>query len=162
MRKRIEHIKDATGQNYLAIKIDSLEVLPFLDDLRSMVGNERYEVLTRNQQERDNGAYHITVISVMDYGRLTKHMGPDKFVEALQPVLDYDIDDIEMLGVGRAEGKGNEAYFVVVNSDKLDAVRTRFELPKQDFHVTLGFDKKDVFGVPKNEVIKKGGSEGDI
>jgi hypothetical protein len=35
----------------------------------------------------------------------------------------------------------------------LDAIRTRFDLPKQDFHITLGFKWKDVFGVRKNEVM---------
>ena len=89
----------------------------------------------------------------MEYGKLTKAMGMDKFVAALQPVLEYEIDDLEMLGVGKAEAKGNAAYFVVCQSDKLDALRDRFELPKQDFHITLGFDKKDVFGVPKNEIL---------
>jgi hypothetical protein len=91
----------------------------------------------------------------MEYGRLTKTMGVDKFVEALQPVLEYEIDDLQMLGVGKAEAKGNTAYFVVCDSDKLDAVRTRFELPKQDFHVTLGFSLKDVFGVPKNKILNE-------
>jgi hypothetical protein len=58
-----------------------------------------------------------------------------------------------MLGIGKAEAKGNTAYFVVCQSEKLDAIRTRFELPKHDFHITLGFNQKDVFGVPKNEII---------
>jgi hypothetical protein len=87
----------------------------------------------------------------MDYGRLTKAMGMDKFVEAIQHVLEYEIDDLQMLGVGKAESKGNTSYFIVCESDKLDAVRTRFELTKQDFHITIGFDKKDVFGVVKDK-----------
>ena len=153
MKHYVEHVKDATGQNYLAIKIDKLEVLPFLDKLRSILGKENYDVYVGNQQTRDHGSNHITVINVMEYGKLTKAMGMDKFVTALQPVLEYEIDDLEMLGVGKAEAKGNTAYFVVCQSDKLDALRDRFELPKQDFHITLGFDKKDVFGVPKNDIL---------
>ena len=154
MKHYVEHVKDVTGQNYLAIKIDKLEVLPFLDKLRSILGKENYDVYVGNQQTRDHGSNHITVINVMEYGKLTKAMGMDKFVAALQPVLEYEIDDLEMLGVGKAEAKGNAAYFVVCKSDKLDALRDRFELPKQDFHITLGFSLKDVFGVPKNEIIK--------
>ena len=154
MKHYIEHVKDAVGQNYLAIKIDTIETLPFLDELRSILGKEDCDLYTSNQEARDKGEHHITVINVMDYSRLTKAMGLDKFVEALQPILEYEIDDLQMLGVGKAEAKGNTAYFVVCDSDKLQAVRTRFELPKQDFHITLGFDKKDVFGVPKNEIIK--------
>ena len=154
MKHYVEHVKDAIGQNYLGIKIDKLEVLPFLDKLRSILGKEEYDLYTGNQQARDHGVYHMTVINAMDYGRLTKSMGMDKFVAALQPIFEYEIDDLEMLGVGKAEAKGNAAYFVVCQSDKLEALRDRFELPKHDFHITLGFDKKDVFGVPKNEIIK--------
>jgi hypothetical protein len=151
--KYVEHIKDTNGNNYLAIKIENLEILPFLDKLRSFLSKEDYDLYTGNQQARDHGVYHMTVINVMDYGRLTKMMGIDKFVAALQPVLEYEIDDLEMLGIGKAEAKGNMAYFVVCQSEKLDAIRTRFELPKHDFHITLGFNQKDVFGVPKNEII---------
>ena len=155
MKHYIEHVKDAAGQNYLAIKIDSLEIHSFMDHLRSLLGKEDFDLYTSNQATRDKGTHHITVINVMDYSRLTKVMGMDKFVEALQPILEYEIDDIQMLGLGKAEGKGNTTYFVVCDSDKLDAVRTRFELPKHDFHVTLGFDKKDVFGVPKNKILNE-------
>jgi hypothetical protein len=151
--KYVEHIKDTNGNNYLAIKIENLEILPFLDKLRSFLSKEDYDLYMGNQQARDHGVYHMTVINVMDYGRLTKMMGIDKFVAALQPVLEYEIDDLEMLGIGKAEAKGNTAYFVVCQSEKLDAIRTRFELPKHDFHITLGFNQKDVFGVPKNEII---------
>jgi hypothetical protein len=153
MKYYVEHIKDAIGQNYLGIKIDSIEVLPFLDKLRSLLGNEDYDLYTQKQQTRDHGVYHMTVINVMDYNRLAKGMGVDNFVKAIQPIFDYEIDDLEMLGVGKAEAKGNTAYFVVCQSDKLEAIRTRFELPKHDFHITLGFNAKDVFGVPKNETI---------
>lgn len=153
MKYYVEHVKDTNGSNYLGLKIDKLEVLPFLDKLRSVLGKEDYDLYTQNQQTRDHGVYHMTVINVMDYGRLTKAMGMDKFVAALQPIFEYEIDDLEMLGVGKAEAKGNTAYFVVCQSDKLEAIRTRFELPKHDFHITLGFNQKDVFGVPKNEII---------
>jgi hypothetical protein len=152
MKYYVEHIKDAIGQNYLGIRIDSLEVLPFLDKLRSLLGNEDYDLYTQNQQARDHGVYHMTVINVMDYNRLAKGMGVDNFVKALQHIFDYEIDDLEMLGVGKAEAKGNTTYFVVCQSDKLEAIRTRFELPKHDFHITLGFNQKDVFGDRKSVV----------
>lgn len=147
---RIEYIKDINGQNYLAIKVELSNIQPFLDRLESELG-EDFLLYTGNQIARDGGKYHITVINVMDYGRLVKSLGMDKFLSALESILEYEIDDLDMLGVGKAESKGNTSYFVVCESDKLDAVRTRFGLPKQDFHITLGFDKKDVFGVTKDK-----------
>ena len=89
----------------------------------------------------------------MDYNKLAEEWGMDKFINSLEPVFHYEIDDLEMLGVGKAIKEPNVAYFIVCNSDKLDAVRTRFDLPKQDFHVTIGFKDKDVFGVRKNELL---------
>ena len=147
---RIEYIKDINGQNYLAIKVELSNIQPFLDRLESELG-EDFLLYTGNQIVRDGGKYHITVINVMDYGRLVKSLGMDKFLSGLEPILEYEIDDLDMLGVGKADSKGNTSYFVVCESDKLDAVRTRFGLPKQDFHITLGFDKKDVFGVTKDK-----------
>jgi sulfatase maturation enzyme AslB (radical SAM superfamily) len=76
-------------------------------------------------------------------------------LELCKQSKNYEIDDLEMLGVGTAAKGDNRTYFIVCNSDKLDAVRTRFGLGNQDFHTTLGFKDKDVFGVPKNKIIEK-------
>ena len=102
---------------------------------------------------RDHDHYHITVINVMDCNRLSKEMGMVDFVKSVELAFEYPVEDLEMLGVGEASKNANTAYFIVCSSDSLDAVRTRFNLTKQDFHITLGFNAKDVFGVPKNVVI---------
>jgi hypothetical protein len=89
----------------------------------------------------------------MDCNRLSKEMGMANFVKSVELAFEYPVEDLEILGVGKASKGDNTAYFIVCSSDSLDAVRTRFNLPKQDFHVTLGFNVKDVFSVRKNEVI---------
>lgn len=148
----LTYLKDSIGQNYLGLKIPNDIVEPYLDELKNHLGDD-FETYTDNQQKRDNGHYHITVINVIDYNRLSKEMGVDKFINSLELVFDYEIDDLEMLGIGTATKDTNTAYFIVCNSDKLDAIRTRYELPKHDFHITLGFNPKDVFLVRKNKVI---------
>ncbi len=150
----ITYLKDTIGNNYLGIKVPNDVVDPFLDDLKEILGDD-FGTYTTNQKRRDHDAYHITVMNVMDYNRLAKEVGVENFVNSLETILNYEIDDLEMLGVGTAEKGDNRTYFVVCNSDKLDAVRTRFGLGKQDFHTTLGFKDKDVFGVPKNKIIEK-------
>lgn len=150
----ITYLKDSIGNNYLGIKVPNNVVEPFLDDLKEILGDD-FDTYTGNQKKRDHDAYHITVMNVMDYNRLAKEVGVEKFVNSLETILNYEIDDLEMLGVGTATKGDNTTYFVVCNSDKLDAVRTRFGLGKQDFHTTLGFKDKDVFGVPKNKIIEK-------
>jgi len=151
----VNYLKDVLGNNYLGLEIPVSVIQPYLNELKDILGEDDYATFTDNQIKRDGGHYHITVINVMDYNRLSKSMGVDKFVNSLDPIFKYPIDDLRMMGVGRAQKNENVSFFVVCLSEKLDAVRGRFELGKQDFHVTLGFKWKDVFGVPKNELFKK-------
>jgi hypothetical protein len=153
MTQYLSYIKDAIGNNYLGIKIDKGIVDPFLNELKDILGSE-YETYTKLQQDRDHGSYHITVINVMDYNRLSKQ-NLDGFVNSLESVMKYPIDDIQMLGVGTATKNTNTAYFVVCRSEKLQAIRKRYDLPEQDFHITLGFKFKDIFGCRKNVVLEK-------
>lgn len=149
----LTYLKDKIGNNYLGIDLPIDVVEPYLNELKNHLSAENFDIFTKNQQTRDHGQHHITVINVMDYNRLAKEWGIDKFINSLEPIFHYEIDDLEMLGVGTATKETNQTYFVVCNSEKLDAIRNRFNLPKQDFHITIGFNPKDVFGVPKNKVI---------
>ena len=153
MNYYLTYLKDTIGNNYVGLNIPTSIVEPHLEKLKEILGEEDFEVFTQNQKTRDHGHYHITVINVMDYNRLSKEMGVSNFIESLELILKYEIEDLEMLGIGMASKNNNTAYFIVCQSDSLDAIRTRFNLPKQDFHITLGFNVKDVFGVPKNVVI---------
>lgn len=154
MTHYISYLKDSIGNNYIGIKIDNSIVNPFLEKLKEIISESEYESYTSNQQKRDHGEYHITVINVMDYNRLSKEMGVDRFVNSLEQVFDTEIDDLQMLGVGLASKNENNAYFVVCKSDKLNVIRERYSLPEFDFHITLGFKWKDVFGVRKNLVLE--------
>jgi len=149
----VTHLKDTLGNNYLGISIPNDIVQPYLNELKEILGEE-YNKFIDNQIKRDNGHYHITVVNVMDYNRLIKEMGITYFTNFLEVVLSFPIDDLNLLGLGKAEKNNNKAFFIVCESDKLDAIRTRCNLPKQDFHITLGFSEKDVFGVWKNELLK--------
>ena len=153
----ITHLKDVLQNNYLGIKIPVTMIQSYLNELKEILGEDDYVKFTENQIKRDGGHYHITVINVADYNRLSKRMGIDRFVNSLDPIFKYPIDDLKLLGVGRAQKNENTAFYVVCESDKLEAVRGRFELGEQDFHITLGFNFKDVFGVSKKELFKKEG-----
>ena len=153
MTYKLTYLKDVVGNNYVGINIPNEVVEPHLEKLKEILGEEDFEIFTNNQKTRDQGHYHITVINVMDCNRLSKEMGIANFVKSVELAFEYPVEDLEMLGVGEASKNGNTAYFIVCSSDSLDAVRTRFNLSKQDFHITLGFNAKDVFGVPKNLVI---------
>ena len=151
----LTHIRDVVGNNYLGINIPNGIADSFLNELKDIIGEDEFKTYTKNQQERDHGSHHITVINVMDYNRLSKEMGVDKFINSLDKAFKYPIDDLKMVGVGTATKNENRAYFIVCESDKLTALRNRYNLPKIDFHSTLGFKWKDIFGIPKNQVITK-------
>ncbi len=151
----ITHLKDTLSNNYLGIKFEPGVVEPFLNELKQHIGEDDFKIFTGNQQRIDHGQYYLTVINVTDYNRLIKEMEMDKFVNSLDSILKYEIDDLKMMGVGTATKNENRSYFIVCKSEKLDAVRKRYELPELDFHITLGFKWKDVSGVKKNEIMEK-------
>lgn len=149
---RLEYLKDIADNNYVGINIYKDVVYPFLNQLREVLGDE-YDQYVKYQQDRDRNHHHITVINVMEYNKIGKEMGMDKFVKEIEQIFQYDIDDLKMMGVGTAERSPNRTYFVVVISEKIQAIRSRFGLNPIDLHITLGFKHKDVFGVRKNEVL---------
>ena len=153
----LQYLKDTIGNNYIGIQVPNGTATPFLNELKSIIGDDDFKSYTDNQQKRDHGDYHITVINVMEYNALSKSMGIDKFINSLEPIFKYEIDDLKMMGVGTAAKNENRSYFIVCQSDNLEAIRDRYELPKLDFHATLGFNFKDVFGVRKNQVLEKEG-----
>jgi hypothetical protein len=150
----LSYIRDSVGNNYIGLKIPYDVVSPFLEKLKDHLSEDEYKIYIENQQKRDGGTHHITVINVMEYNKLSKETSISKFVESIEDLSKYPIDDLKMMGVGSASRNENTAYFIVCKSEKLDAIKKRYNLPPQDFHVTLGFKWKDVFGVPKNKVLE--------
>lgn len=153
MKHNITYLKDTLGSNYLGIKIENTEISPFLNQLKDILGDQ-YNEYVSNQQKRDNGSHHITIINVIEYNRLSQELGMDKFINSLEPVFKLEIDDIRLIGIGKGTKNENTVYFVVVQSELLNEVMNKYDLPKKDFHITLGFKHKDVHGVRKNEVLK--------
>ena len=151
----LQYLRDTIGNNYIGIQLPNGTVTPFLNELKDTIGEDDFKSYTSNQQKRDHGDYHITVINVIEYNALSKSMGIDKFINSLEPIFKYEIDDLKMMGVGTATKNENRSYFIVCQSDNLEAIRDRYELPKRDFHITLGFLHRDVFGVRKNEILEK-------
>lgn len=159
MNKYITYTKDVIGYNYLTVKYSLEEVNPFLNRLKDHLGAELFEEYTTNQQTRDRNSHHMTVINVMDFNRLTDELGPSVMTDRVQKLLQTPITDIKLTGVGTAQKAENTTFFVVVSSQMLNDVRTSFNLPEHDFHITLGFRHKDVFGVRKNKVMDSSDSK---
>ena len=160
MNYKIEYLKDIVNNTYVGVPISKDAVTSYLKQLKDILGDDEYKVYTTNQQNRDasNGrdhAYHITIINAFELNKLMKTPESSKYVEYLDTIMNtVSIDDIKMKGIGMAKKDSNTAFFVVVESDMLTELLNKIGLPKKDFHITLGFNKLDVHGVRKNEVLK--------
>lgn len=149
----LEILKDTLGSNYIGINFDKQEILPFINQLQEILG-ESFDEYSNLQQKRDNGKYHMTFISVMEFNEKSKEVGLDKFMNQLNHLMKVDFDDIRKPGIGTVEKSGNKSYFIVLNSNLLNEARQSLGLDEKDFHITIGFKWKDVHGVRKNEVMK--------
>lgn len=137
-------IKDVIGNDYLVVVIDKYIMQPYIDLFHQIVKGERGEIMSANLLKRNHQIYHLTVMNVPEYYRAITMFGGIK----------VPINDIELLGIGMASNApDNESYYVVAKSDRLAELRESLELPPKDFHITIGFDKKDVFGVRKNVAL---------
>jgi hypothetical protein len=151
MKIRLGYEKDIIGNNYIGVNIYHETVQPYLNLLQEVIGDD-FEEYTSLQKQRDHGKYHITVINVMEYNRLCKEAGIDKMVNSLEKHFELEYE-VTLMGLGTASKNSNTTYFIVVKSDELNDLRKVYGLPEYDFHITLGFRYKDVFGVRKNEVM---------
>lgn len=149
----VTYVKDVIGNNFLGINVGDSAIQTHINRMKSILGDE-FEEYRENKHRRDRGENHITVINVADYNRCIKKFGMDDFVSSLDKVFKFQIDDLKFMGLGMSERSGNKAFYVVCKSEKLDAIRERYGLRPHDFHVTLGFKWKDVFGVRKNVVLE--------
>jgi tRNA nucleotidyltransferase (CCA-adding enzyme) len=98
----------------------------------------------------DRGEYHITVITPDETHDLLTRKGWK--VEKMRADLEgYRFETApKYVCLGKQEKADNAVYFIVVRWPEAQAFRDRFDLPNQDFHVTLGFRTGDIHDVPKN------------
>ena len=151
------NLTDTIGNKYIGIDVDSSLISNELEIWEDNVLDINQCIdMKLNKFTRDKGKFHITVINVMEFNKLIKNDETNR--EKLSKLLGKSVS-IELLGIGAAidEKKGNEAHFIVIDSSDLKEIRTDFELKNQDFHITLGFDEKDVFGKSKakDSIFKK-------
>lgn len=150
----ISQIKDVLQNNYLGVIIFEDFIKNFLEDFKNYIGDEKYIIYTKNQKERDRGGYHLTVFNTIEYNKILLKKNIKDLSIQLEKLFNYPIDDLIMVGIGNAKHNNNESYFIVCKSEKIQNIRNIFDLPDKDLHITIGFNFRDVHGVPKNQVLK--------
>jgi hypothetical protein len=149
MKFKISYIRDVVGNNYLGINIYQDAVYPFLEKLKVILADE-YDTYIKNQQNRDRGHYHITLINPIDFNNLSKDMGIDKFINSLESVFDYEFDDVKFMGLGTAEKAGRWAYFVVVNSKSFKKLERNITYQNKIFTSLLDLSGKMFMALEKS------------
>lgn len=139
-------IQSKTGEDYLALEIS--------EDIASLYVNFLMDNIDPqfigNQVARDKGHHHITIINPMQFNKLKKDNPED-----LQNFISHYSQkhyDLFTYGIGTAidTKKQAQTWFTICENQELFLAREKLNLPKQDFHITLAFDKQDVFGKPKD------------
>jgi hypothetical protein len=143
----IDWIKSSTGHTYLALKVPNeylLESNKYLQDLG-------LEAAISNKMLRDDNSYHITILPSNDMNKLEKE--DPQFKEKISPFIGKKIN-LFFYGIGTGQKtvkeQTNITYFGVVEHPLPQKIRALLNLPPIDLHITLAFDKKDVFGLPKD------------
>lgn len=138
----IEQLMTGDDEPYLAITVQNDTLKCYLQQLREYLGEGDYARYTANQQLRDGGGYHITVVSPAELGELVE--------TDMDILLTNQPMQCRLIGVGRARQEGDTAYFIVCESEELQHFRASLGLGRKDMHVTLGFEAADVHKVAKD------------
>ena len=137
----VERMVTEDDEPYLGVPVTREPIRPYLEALRSYLSDADYRLYTDNQQIRDRGTYHITIINPREYGAI-----PPPLLEGLVGKAGA----VAMLGIGVAERAGDRAFFIVCESPLLQGLRRQVGLDESDLHVTLGFNRSDRHDVRKD------------
>ncbi len=138
----ISQLKSKNGRTYFGIEVDKDTASSFLLLLEKLLNPDEFSKVTKNQRERDNQHHHLTIIGPNEY----EVTDEGEFTTILEKKVQFSA-----LGIGLSSKGTDYSYFAIIDSPDLTRLRNQYNLPPRDFHITLGFSKKDVQGVLKDE-----------
>jgi len=141
IRIQIKELKDNSGLVYIGAAVYKADLSPFLAELKSEL-KEEFIKYRQNQASRDHQQFHLTLINPYEYQNI------DSLHSAQLLKIDQHIN-VSLLGLGKASKENKTTFFVVAQSPDAKFYRQQFILPNKDFHITLGFEPQDVYGVSK-------------
>lgn len=148
LRLKITILQDNQGQKYLGALVNRADLLPYLTQLKQLLAEDfnQYRAL---QAARDHQLLHLTILSPKEYqladkAIVDKLLSPD-FNQSFSSQL-----NVTLLGLGKVEQDNKASFYVVAQSGDAQLIRQRFLLPAKDFHITLGFNPSDIYGVKKD------------
>jgi hypothetical protein len=148
LRLSITTLEDNQGQKYLGALVTRADLLAYLTQLQQILMDDfnEYRAL---QAARDHHSFHLTLLSPNEY-----QLADKKIIETLiKPDVNNFLSgqfNVTLLGLGKVEQDDKTSFFVVAQSADAQLIRQRFILPAKDFHITLGFNPSDIYGVNKS------------
>jgi len=136
----VEVLKDREGLVYLGCNIRVEKILPYLKRLKAEVGTKKYLNLRAHQARRDLQSFHVTLVNPFELKEIDR-----------EKALSATPCEFEWLGLGSVKKDSAASYFVVLESSRAQSYRESLGLKRKDFHVTLGFEPTDIYGVNKGK-----------
>jgi len=133
---KVVKLTDNSGLTYIGGKVSAADLAPYLSQMKQILGDD-FALFRQNQSARDHHTFHLTLINPYEYQTLTK---------------DVDIGasfSVSLHGLARVSVDDKSTYFVVAHSLQAKSYRQSLVLNNKDFHVTLGFNPSDIYGVSK-------------
>ena len=153
---KVVELQSSQGLKYVGGEISAANVDVYLTQLEHILGDD-FSAFRENQAIRDNYTFHMTLVNPYEFQTLTKAInygdvfsvtlfGLGKVVKTVEEI-NKKITDNEQTKVNKMQS----TYFVVAESNEAQYFRQQLLLKPKDFHVTLGFSPKDIYGVRKNK-----------
>lgn len=147
LRLKITELQDNQGQKYLGALVARAELLPYLTQLQGLL-KEEFNYYRSLQAARDHQLFHLTLLSPKEYQLADKAIIKKILSPAANSSLSSQLN-VTLFGLGKVTQDDNNTFFVIAQSADAQLIRQRFILPAKDFHITLGFNPSDIYGVDK-------------
>lgn len=136
-------LSDNQGQEYIGALVNQADLLVYLKQLEAILGKS-FSQYRERQAVRDHQQFHMTLVSPPEY----QHA--DKSVIDHLLLTDAKHFNVTLLGLGKVALEDKETFFIVAHSNEAQRLRQQLLLKNKDFHITLGFNPSDIYGVTKD------------
>lgn len=134
---KVVELTDNSGLTYIGGKVNPADLELYLSQMKKILGDD-FSHYRQHQSARDHQTFHMTLINPYEYQAVTQNI-------AIGATL-----SVSLKGLGRVKQDNKATYFVVAQSPEAASYRQKLALTPKDFHVTLGFNPSDIYGVDKS------------
>ena len=146
---KITELSDSTGLVYIGAEIAASDVSVYLQQLRTILGEQQFKQYRANQIARDPQGFHVTLINPFEYKKLLKTLTVKQGKVAIGEIIALTLQGLGKVAINANAKDSAESYFVIISSADGEKYRQRYALKAKDFHATLGFNPHDIYSKSK-------------